>query len=403
MCVPSRMSFLTGRYCHEIDAWDNGCALDGGSPTWGDFLGHAGYETVLCGRTHFNGPNRLQGFQWRLCDDLDAWYSQGFPPPGRTPGWRRGSNSHVTECGPGDHVHQDYDAEIADRCIGFLTDKAARQGDRPWLLCCGFMHPHFPLIAPPEYFALYENAQMQPLPGAAEPLDAQHPAIRHLRWSFHNDQPLEQAVQRRATAAYWALVTLMDHQIGRILDYLDASPLAEDTVVVYFSDHGEMAGAHGIWQKQCFYEPAERVPLIIRVPGDGQPVRIEELVSLIDMTPTLLRLAGVEPPADLPGNSLLPAADGPRAAGERSVFSEYHAQGMRHAGFMIHRGDCKYCYYVGQEPQLFDLSQDPQECTDLAGNPAYADVLRDLRDELLAIVDPEQIDRLAKQHQQSRA
>ena len=403
MCVPSRMSFLTGRHCHEIDAWDNGCALAADVPTWGDFLGQAGYETVLCGRTHFNGPDPLQGFGRRLCDDLDSWRSAGFPPPRRHARWRRANNSHVTECGPGDHLHQRYDAGIADRCIEFLKDRAAGRDDRPWLLCCGFMHPHFPLIAPPQYVALYRDAQIPLPPGFDEPLEAQHPAIRHLRWSFHNDQQLDEDLQRRATAAYWALVTLVDHQIGRILEVLDASSTARETAVVYFSDHGEMAGAHGIWQKQCFYEPAERVPLIVRAPGRVQPARIERLVSLIDVTPTLLDLAGAETPADLPGQSLLSGARAPGGEDRRSVFSEYHAQGMLNAEFMIRKGDYKYCYYVGYEPQLFDLRRDPGEMTDLAAVPQFAEVLADLHAELRKIVTPEEIDRLARRHQSNRA
>jgi choline-sulfatase len=269
------------------------------------------------------------------------------------------------------------------------------------------MRPHFPLVAPPEYYALYDPASL-PLPATqSEPLEQQHPAIRHLRWNFRNDEPISEELQRRATASYFALVTFLDAQIGRLLDALDRSGQAERTAVLYTSDHGEMGGQHGIWQKQCFYEAAVRVPLILAPAAAAavRPSRVAENVSLIDLFPTLLDLAAVPPdrwPAGLRGRSLRQVAAESADVPARAVFSEYHAQGMLTGAFMIKRGDHKYCYYVGHPPQLFDVRRDPDERHDLASDPAHARLVEDLHGELLRIGDPTALDARAHADQARR-
>jgi choline-sulfatase len=407
ICVPSRLSLFSGRYVHQIGAWDNGSSPPAGYRTWGHALGPLGYETVLAGRTHFNGPDRLHGFERRLSDDLPHWRHEGQAAP-RSPDWRRPTRSHVTECGPGDHAYAAHDRGVADRCVAFLEEKGAAPpaaASRPWLLYCGFMLPHFPLIAPPEFFARYPAGAI-PLPETwDEPLAGQHPAIRHLRWAFRNDAPLPAEVQRRATASYWALISYLDHHVGRLLDVIDRSPLREDTVVVYASDHGEMGGQHGIWQKSCFYEASVRVPLIVRAPESlrrGLPPRVADNVSLVDVLPTLIDVAGGQPPGDLPGSSLLDTARRAGETAQRTVFSEYHAQGMLRAGYMVKRGDLKYCHYVGHRAQLFDVGRDPLETRDLIDAPGYGHTVDAMRRELLAIVHPVAADAAALADQAAR-
>ena len=401
ICTPSRLSMLTGRYPHQIEAWDLGAIADREYPTWGDHLAEANYETVLCGRTHFNGTDRLLGFSHRLLDDLPRWCHTTGRPPRRTPDERRGSNSHVAECGPGDHEHTRYDRNVTDLAVEFLHEKAASPDDKPFLLYCGFMHPHFPLIAPPEFYALYDPNALE-LPATwNEPLASQHPIIQHHRWAWRNDIPPPEATVRCALAAYYALVSSLDAQIGRILAAIDTSPLAEDTVVIYTSDHGEMAGHHGIWQKQCFYEPAVKVPLMLRLPS-GESRRVAQNVSLVDVLPTLLEIAGLETPSDLPGNSLLEIAEYRADETTRAVFSEYHHSGMLNAGFMLKDGDYKLCHYVGSEPQLFNVAVDPLENDDLASKPEYAARRAEIEAALYVILDPEREDARAKENQKTR-
>ena len=401
ICTPSRLSMLTGRYPHQIGAWDLGVIPDRQYPTWGDYLTEADYETVLCGRTHFNGTDRLHGFSHRLLDDLPRWCNRNGRPPRRTADARRGSNSHVTECGPGDHEHTRYDRNVTDLAVDFLREKAASLDDKPFLLYCGFMHPHFPLIAPPEFFSLYDPNTLE-LPATwNEPLESQHPIIQHHRWSWRNDIPPPESVVRCALASYYALVSALDAQIGRILEAIDTLSLHEDTVVIYTSDHGEMAGHHGIWQKQCFYESAVSVPLMLRLPSDENG-RVAENVSLVDILPTLLEVAGLEVPSDLPGASLLEIARQKAQQTKRAIFSEYHHMGMLNAGFMLKRGDYKLCHYVGSEPQLFNVGTDPLENDDLASKPEYTAIRDEMEVALCAVVNPEQEDARAKENQRMR-
>ncbi|MYI93528.1 sulfatase-like hydrolase/transferase [Candidatus Poribacteria bacterium] len=401
ICTPSRLSMLTGRYPHQIDAWDLGVIPNREHKTWGDYLAEAGYETVLCGRTHFNGTDRLQGFSHRLLDDLPRWISRNGRPPRRTADARRGSNSHVTECGPGDHEHTQYDQHVTDLAVNYLQEKAASADDKPFLLYCGYMHPHFPLIAPQTFFSLYDPNSLALPDTWNEPLESQHPIIQHHRWSWRNDIPPPEETVRCALASYYALVSCLDAQIGRILDTIDASRLSEDTIIIYTSDHGEMAGSHGIWQKQCFYEAAVKVPLMIRLPS-GETGRVAQNVSLVDVLPTLLEIAEVEKPSDLPGESLLEIAQYQSDETTRAVFSEYHHMGMMNAGFMLKQGDYKLCHYVGSQPQLFDVKTDPLENIDLAQKPEYADVREELENVLYGIADPDVVDARAKANQESR-
>lgn len=405
MCVPSRLSLFSGRWPWQVGAWDNGVIPGDDYTTWGERLGKLGYETVLCGRTHFNGPDRTLGFDRRLCDDLEDWLAESGRAPDRSAAWRRASNSHVSENGPGEHLYNEYDTEITERAEGYLRERARQPGAQPWILYCGFMNPHFPLIAPPDLYASYQGSPTPTPTGWNAPLAQQHPVIRHLRWSFRNDQPLDPETQRRATLSYWSLVTRLDDHVGQLLGVVDSTPLCEDTVVIYTSDHGEMAGAHGIWQKQCFYEDSVRIPLIVRLPsqvaGEELPGRVPENVSLIDLEPTLLDLAGGRDP-EAPGESLLGIARSAPQVPSRTVFAEYEAQGMLRAGFMVKRGARKYCWYAGDRPQLFDLDLDPREEHDLAAEDAYAGVLGRLDGELRRIVDPEAVDVESRRDQAGR-
>lgn len=398
ICVPARMSFMTGQYVHQIGAWDNGSPLPGSTPTIGSYLEAAGYDTVLCGRTHFVGPERLHGFGVRLMDDAEKWKHWSMSAPKRTSDARRGSNSHVTECGPAEGWQNEYDRMAADLAERFLKSKAQYGSDRPWLLYTGFMNPHFPLLCPKEYYDRYYPDRVVLPDTRTESWESQHPAIQQLRYWLRNEEPLDDAVSTMAMAAYYGLVSFTDDLIGRLVDVIDNSALRENTVVIYVSDHGEMAGHHGIWQKQCFYEHAVRVPMIVRMPGEGGARRVSSGANLVDILPTLLDLSAQEPVAALPGTSLVNAVKGEDLE-DRAIFSEYHALGATSGGFMIRKGDWKYIHYVGTPDQLFNVVDDPDEGNNRAGDSECGDILKELHAELLEVVDPEAVDLEAKENQ----
>ena len=379
MCVPSRLSLMAGQYVHQIGAWDNGVIPRPSFRTWDHHLREAGYTSVIAGRTHFNGPDRLLGFDCRLTDDLDFWLDHSGRPPRRTTDWRRPSNSHVTEHGPGDHLHTRHDVAATDAALDFLRDPG------PDPSCCTSVHAS---ALPIGGAAFVPRSLRSGRRRAASATDDEHPVLSLLRHGFRNDEPLTEEELREATVCYWALISHLDQQIGRLL-----AAVPDDTVVIYTSDHGEMAGHHGIWQKQCFYEPAVRIPLLLAPSVGATRAERRSRQSGRRILPTLRDIAGLPPDPALPGRTLLDPVD-------RPVLSEYHAQGMVDGGFMLKSGPWKYCYYgAAQRPQVFNVDTDPLEMHDLSTDEA---LVAKLDSELRSIVDPDQIDVLANSDEAER-
>lgn len=396
LCVPARMAFLTGLYVHRNKAWDNASELRLEIPTFANYMEAAGYDTVLCGRMHMVGTDRSHGFCRRLYEDITQHTHPG-KGPARAPEGRRGSASHVTDSGPGQALFEEYDSTVADLSARFLEGKALEVGGRPWVLVSGFMYPHFPLVAPRELYDLYYPDGVIMPDNRGETFSSQHPVIQHLRYHLRVDEELPEDLVRRALASYYGLITLTDRNIGRLLEVIDHSTLRDNTVVIYTSDHGENGGHHGLWQKHCFYEASVRVPLIMRDPRDRRARRVSAPVSLVDIMPTIMERARIGP-ANVSGRSFLGLARGAEEPG-RIAFSEFHANGMLGAGYMLRKGRFKYNHYVGHAPQLFELSADPGEFNDLAPDPAYRAVRDELEQELRSIVNPEEVDQEAKANQ----
>lgn len=400
ICSPSRMAFLTGRYVHRIGVWDNSAPLAQKYPTFGSYFEAEGYDAVLCGRMHINGPDRLRGFGKRLYDDFVGHDRIGRGPD-RSKEGHRGSASHVTDSGPGTALFEEGEEIVTDLTTRFLEARAREAGSstgRPWVFVAGFIYPHFPAIAPRAYYDLYYPDKVMMPASHDEPLERQHPMIRQLRHHMCVAERVPDETIRRTLAAYYGLVTVTDERIGRMLDVIDNSALRDNTIVIYTSDHGDSGGEHGLWQKNCFYEPAVRVPLIVRGPGVARGIHVKSPVTLVDVMPTVLELGGIRVPAGLDGCSLAGLLCGAEEP-ERVAFSEYHCQGMENAGYMVRKGNYKYTYYVSYEPQLFDLKEDPGELHDVAQDAHYRGVRDELHRELLAIVDPEAVDAAAKANQ----
>jgi len=220
---------------------------------------------------------------------------------------------------------------------------------------------------------------------------------RYVQEFFGNPGELPDDVIRSAREVYFSLVTEFDEYAGKILDCLEESGLADDTVVLYFSDHGEMAGEHGLWAKVTLLETSSRVPLVIRWPGHIQPgMRIDTPVSLVDLFPTFLELGGVALPETLftDGYSLLPLLGGePEKFEGDGVFCEFEGEGWNHPRAFLRVGKYKYVYNHTAESPLYDLEADPNEMHDLSGKPEYAEVEAKLKARLLADWDPDDIER----------
>jgi len=396
ICVPARASIATGRYVHQIGAWDNAFPYTGAYPSWGHRLIAKGYRVTTVGKLHYRSPSDDTGFpDQRLPMHVSEGIGDLFSLIRDRTIPRPELGGLLAKAGPGESSYTRYDESIASEAVRYLREET--NGDQPWALFVSFASPHHPLIAPPEYLAWYADADaIMPQDYA---LDARptHPVLQELRRGLGIDSQLDDATVRRAVIAYYALCSFMDAQVGKVLAALEERGLAEDTLILYTSDHGDTVGEHGLWWKHTMYEGSAGVPMIVAGPGVPMGRVATTNTSHVDAFPTILDAAGVMPSpadADLPGRSLLRLA---RAAQRepRVVFGEYHAIGSITGYFMIRDDRYKYVEYVGYEPQLFDLEDDPDERVDLADDPRYA-VMRDqCRAELRAICDPVAVDREA--------
>jgi choline-sulfatase len=403
ICVPARASLAAGRYAHTIGAWDNATPYTGiEAPSWGHRLTEQGHRVTTIGKLHYRKVNDPSGFPdqripMHVLDGVGDLYAllRGDMPV------RAQSRRQVLEARAGESEYIRYDRAIAEMAGQWLRTEAGEQS-RPWCLYVGFVTPHFPLIAPEQYFRLYPPEAL-PLPVQYEyETWARHPVLDLKRRQEALETPFAEKTVRNAVAAYYGLVTFLDEQVGLVLQALKDAGLQESTRIIYTTDHGEMLGEHGLWWKSSMYESSVAVPLILAGPDIPAGKVVQTNAALTDLFPTIVEGVGATPrpdDADLPGQSLFRLLDGDRP---RTVFSEYHAIFSPSGIFMIRNSRYKYIHYVGYAPQLFDLVADPEETRDLAGEAGHADVLAACEGELRAICDPEAVDRQARADQHAR-
>lgn len=400
LCGPSRMSFMTARQASRVDCIDNLAQLSSDIPTFAHGFVAAGYQTILSGRMHFVGVDQRHGFEQRLISDvttafvnLDWQLKDILCDLVDTPGYGRPS---LIKSGAGRSGYHDYDEAVTKKTVEWLEarPRSVAEGERrPFMMVVGFAAPHCPFVAPPEDYALYDHRIAEAdLPDPR--LDLLHPALRCQR-DFLDDPPVPKAAQRRTRAAYYGLCTFLDRQLGQIIDALERTGQAENTIVVYTSDHGEQLGEHGLWWKTTFYEGSVGVPLLLAGPGALAAGRvISQNVSLMDLGPTLLDLVGAAPLPSTDGRSFRCLIDGNPAAWPDEALAEcINAFQTGPVMRMVRRGPWKFNYYHGYDPQLFNLSEDPGEFRDRAGDPACRAILESLRARALEDWDPERITR----------
>ena len=391
LCAPSRAAMLTGQLASSVGVYDNGAELPATTPTLAHALRLGGYHTAVAGKMHFVGPDQLHGFEQRLTTDI---YPADFD---WTPDWQRSLDRplpwyHTMESvlDPGvcaAAMQTDYDQEVSFHAARKLFGLARHRPDQPFLLFASFTNPHDPWEVPERFWRRYRRERIPAPSVPAMALADADPHSRRLRAMCGVDRvQLTDAQIRRARHAYLAAVSYLDERVGEVLDALHESGLAQRTVVLFCSDHGEMLGERGLWYKMSFYEQSARVPLIVRVPG-GDPRRVAEPVSLLDVVPTLLELAGVGPCDRSAGASLAAVVTAGAPAPSRPVVCEYHAEGVQAPAAMIRDGRFKLIRSLQDPDLLYDLEADPLELTDLSGDPAHAETVGRLGDELHARLD----------------
>lgn len=366
LCMPARNSIFTGRYPHETGVTRNAAVqLDPAEfPCMGTYFRQAGYETAYYGK-------------WHLCFDQKDVEAHGFATTG----------------GPVDKT-QDQDARAAGNAARFLAQKH----EKPFLLVTSLLNPHNIC----EYARGQElpcgpigeapaPEQCPPVPANLAPPENEPDSMTMMRKGYHASPMFpvggfSPAKWRQLRWAYYRMIEKVDAEIGRVLQALRQAGLEEKTLIVFTSDHGECAGAHGLNQKTVFYEESARVPLIISLKGVTKQGTCDKMVNTgLDLLPTMLDFAGIEPPKKLSGRSLKPLAGGePVTQWRDHVVIENHMDqaaavaGLRPAvqGRMVRTERYKYCVYSQGERResLVDLQTDPGEMKDLARDPGYRQV-----------------------------
>ena len=391
MCVPARAALAAGTHVHRTGCWDSATAFDGRIESWMHRTTGAGMPVTAIGKLHFRSAEDDTGF----CDQILPMHvvdGIGWPVAllRDDPPVYEAAAELAADVGRGESSYTAYDRAITAAAETWIAERAGQTA--PWAAFVSLVSPHYPLTAPAAFHDLYDPAVI-PDPVAYDLKDRpDHPELRNLADFFDYDRHFDPDHMRRAKAAYFGLTSFLDAQIGRILAALETSGQAENTVVIYASDHGEMLGDHGFWTKQVMYEASAGVPMIVAGPGVPAAARVHTAVSLLDIGATAEEIAGLAPSPDRPGQSLRRIATAPDDP-DRTVLSEYHDGGSRTGAFMIRWGDWKYIHYADAPPQLFHLGHDPDErhdrAKDAAHDPVAAAAIAEGAARLRKICDPE--------------
>ncbi len=383
LCNPSRSSFLTGLRPDTTGVVDNQVQFRKNIPdvvTLPELFRKNGYYVARVGKLyHYGVPG---GIGTSGLDDPQSW-QEVVNPRGRDkddedkifsirPGTGFGATLSWLAADGADA--EQTDGHGATAAIKLLEEHAAE----PFFLAVGFYRPHTPYVAPKSYFGLYP---LDTVPLVSEPADDRADIPPLALTVKPPNYSLSEELQRQAIEAYFASITFMDAQVGRLLDALDRLKLADKTVVVFMSDHGYHLGEHGLWQKMTLFEESARVPIVISAPGmkaAGQGC--DRLIESIDVYPTVAELCGLKGPAELEGRSARPLLDDPAQPWKKGAYTQVNRQGGA-VGRSVRSERYRYTEWDEgrQGAELYDHETDPHEFKNLASEPAQAEVVKEHR------------------------
>ncbi len=413
LCMPARASLMTGQYVREHGVWNNSLEADPAGPSHVRAIRGCGYRTALVGKTHLylNRPGSRHTRdhipvlkQWGFEDTHethgliqsifnDSPYTEHLAEKGLlevhrrhmleyTIPWLKGE-ARPWEDKPSPLPEEDLlDSYIGRKAAEWIRDY--ENPAKPFYLQVLFLGPHDPYDSPQAYRQLYRSEDM-PLGITDRPVAPIPPYVRRILDFSRGIQDMTDAQMKRMRALYYAKASFIDAQVGRIVQALEQKGLLDNTWVVFSSDHGDMLGDHHLTQKVVFYEGALRIPLIVRPPGGIEKRRCATLCDLLDLSATLVAMAGGAPLPQSHGHSLLPeilntGATHPEPGGEKKIFSEV-------VGFSLVR-DKRFKLAVAadsfQPVEMFDLENDPHERSNVVAEPAYAGI----RDQYIEFLRP---------------
>ena len=405
ICMPARAALATGRYCHEIGCWDNGSPYRGTeADSWGHRLNAQGVEANTFGKLHFH-PESDHGYDVNLplwansaesgyVGAIASWLGEHQPTMG-------GLRKEVLSAEIGEFGYTRYDRATAAAAADWLRNR--QPTDKPWCSFVSFTYPHYPFVAPAEFANMYDPADV-PLPvnWQRENWDM-HPAVVWKRKKMGLDAGFTEDEMRRTIAIYFGMISFMDAQVGRVLDALSATPYADNTRIIYTSDHGDMLGEHGMWFKGTMHEGSAGIPMILAGPDVPRGHICHTPVNLIDVFPTAVESTGCRYAKEddaINGKNLVTIANEPDS--DRATFSEYHSVATTAGNFMMRTARYKYVEYLGEASQLFDMIADPEESNNLALDPANADLVTAHANQMRAQFSPEEVDERVKTFQNAQ-
>lgn len=411
VCGPSRAAYMYGKHVFQIKSWYNGKAWPKEEVTWASRVTNNGYYTAHFGKMDSPGLYGKLGFseEWhsarrpvRVVEGADVRFLPERP---------RNAKGHLTvktfkiedyktkKYEAGGNGQYGRDRPTTDRALRFLEER--KDDGKPWMLHVGYLMPHWPLTLPQKYYDMYADVDI-PMPyDASFPNKNIHPALQHFqKWDGLDVAPDEEKL-KDALRAYYGMVTCVDDMLGELISELKKNGMYENTYIIFTSDHGDNLGEHGmIGNKHTPMEGSVAVPLLITGPGVKHGEKVDALVALIDMYPTIMDMAGIDYyNSEMPGKNLLPVLQGKEEPTDRTVFSEWHGTGFQGAWYMLANKKYKYIYYERETPSLFDMEADPKELNDLALDPSYAVTLKMFESELNKILDPIETAREARMQQ----
>ncbi|MFW6308804.1 MAG: sulfatase-like hydrolase/transferase [bacterium] len=379
ICIPGRQSMMSGQLPRTCNCERYGEDLSPGYRTFSRQLTDYGYETAVSGKLHHLGSDQMQGWKKRIGGDMDISINH-FSEKARknrreTPSKKWSDAKEIARAGIGKRYAKDdeYAVKGAKNFIEnyFLDPYYDREQDHPLLLKVSLLQPHYPYFTDKEKFKYYLN-RVEPY---LEEEVFDHPFLSTRQVIPGKDVSAREI--RRATAAYYGMVETIDNMYGQVMEALEkAGENLDDWIIIYTSDHGEMLGEHGIWEKQKFFEASARVPLIIRYPEEfkgGQ--EIEENVNLCDLFATLCDLTDTPVPDGLDSRSLVPLMKGDSTDWNNETVSQFNGTNL-----MIKQDHLKYQYYGEDMPEvLFDLKQNPGETINFINDPEYKEAVKKFR------------------------
>ena len=387
ICSPARASLMTSLYPSSHGMWD---CTHTQRPEWVDVpasrftyfsqcLADAGYHNGYFGKWHVEQSGKLEDFGWHEYDAAAAKGKKDVLPGSEVIIPKEGYNDYRMAAVADDPEAPHHPAY--DKGIEFLQAHTQRNkgkaGEERQPFCCfvSSSEPHDPYIPPRRFFDMYDLDVVDVSTTLHDDIADKPDVVKRLRqvWEGMTDEDWQ-----RTSAAYWAVITFLDSEVGRILAALRETGEYDNTIIVFTSDHGDMLGAHGLATKGIgtAYEEVYNIPLILRVPGtEAGGDDMGTLTSLVDLAPTLLDLCGLDPLPDAQGRSLRPVVEGTVDAAWRDAYAEFFGQRFVYTQRIVWHEDWKYIFSPGGIDELYNLADDPLERVNLAGDAGHRDVL----------------------------